>query len=540
MYEFIVVGAGSAGCVLAARLTEDPYTRVLLIEAGGPGTSLAVRIPAAFSKLFKTSCDWDYSTVPQPELGGRSLYWPRGKMLGGTSSMNAQMHVRGNRLDYDEWAALGNRGWSYDDVLPYFRRAEHNERGPSPFRGTGGPLHISDLRDPHPATAAFLEAAVECGLPRSEDVNGAEQDGVDFTQVTQRRGERASTASTYLRAAKWRRNLTIVTRALVTRVLFEGSRAVGVEYRGAAGLTIVRAAREVIVAGGAINSPQLLMLSGVGPAGHLREHGIPVVHDLPGVGENLQDHLVSGVIVKAREPTTLAGAETVMNLARFLLLRRGMLTSNIAEACGFFRVPKDAPAPNLELLFAPGPFIDHGLTRATAHAISIGVVLLYPKSLGSITLRSPRPEDPPVIDPRYLSDSDGEDLRLFVEGMKVAWRVARSPALSRFAGDPMIPDREPASDGDIEALIRLRAETLYHPVGTCRMGIDEMAVVDPELRVYGIDGLRVVDASVMPRIIRGHTNSPTIMIAERAAELLHGGGHQGRQGRRGDRGDFIA
>ncbi|HJU68244.1 MAG TPA: GMC family oxidoreductase N-terminal domain-containing protein [Gemmatimonadaceae bacterium] len=522
-YDYVIVGAGSAGCVLAARLTEDPRIRVLVIEAGGRDSSLAVRIPAAFSKLFKTSCDWNYTTIPQRHLDGRSLYWPRGKMLGGTSSMNAQMHVRGNRADYDEWAALGNRGWSYRDVLPYFRRSEHNERGPSPFRGTGGPLTVSDLRDPNPATGAFIEAAVEAGLERATDVNGERQDGVDYTQVTQRRGTRASAASAYLRPARRRGNLSVVTGAHAMRVRFDGRRATGVEYVRGGRVTTAGAAREVILAGGAINSPQVLMLSGIGPAHHLRTMGIHVIHDLPGVGQHLQDHLVCGVIVKARSATTLTAAESIPNLLRFLIRRRGMLTSNIAEACGFFRVPRDARAPNLELLFAPVPFVDHGLTRPTEHGLSIGVVLLQPRSAGSVALRTANPFDAPIIDPQYLSDSVGEDMRLLVEGMKLALRVVRSPALAAHAGDPMIPDREPRTDADLEAFIRQRAESLYHPVGTCRMGVDDMAVVDPELRVRGLEGLRVVDASVMPTIIRGHTNSPTIMIAERAADLIRGG-----------------
>ncbi len=522
-YDYVIVGAGSAGCVLAARLTEDPQVRVLVIEAGGRDSKLAVRIPAAFSRLFKTTCDWNYMTVPQRQLDGRSLYWPRGKMLGGTSSMNAQMHVRGNRADYDAWAALGNRGWSYEDVLPYFRRSEHNERGPSRFRGTGGPLTVSNLRDPNPATRAFMDAAVEAGLERSADVNGERQDGVDYTQVTQRRGTRASAASSYLRPVMRRPNLTVVTGAHATRVNFEGRRAVGVEYLRRGAITTPRATREVIVAGGAINSPQLLMLSGVGPAGHLRTVGIEVRHELPGVGRHLQDHLVCGVVVRARTATTLTSAESIPNLLRFLVMRRGMLTSNVAEACGFFRVPLDAPAPNLELLFAPVPFIDHGLTRPTEHGLSVGVVLLQPRSAGSVTLRSANPLEAPLIDPEYLSDAGGEDMRLFIEGMRVALRVVRSPALAAHAGDPMIPDREPRTDADLEALIRGRAETLYHPVGTCRMGVDDTAVVDPELRVRGLEALRVVDASVMPSIIRGHTNSPTIMIAERAADLIRGG-----------------
>jgi choline dehydrogenase len=522
MYDYIVVGAGTAGCVLANRLSESPATRVLLLEAGPADTKMEIHVPAAFSKLFKSAVDWNYETVPQSELGGRRLYWPRGKMLGGTSSMNAQMHVRGNRADYDGWAALGNAGWSYDNVLPYFRKSERNERGPSPYRGTDGPLNVARLREPNPATRAFLEAAQQAGLARSDDINGARQDGVDYTQVTQKHGRRWSAADAYLRPAAHRRNLSIVTDAHATRILFERRHAVGVEYLVKGRRETARATREVIVAGGAVNSPQLLMLSGVGPAAHLRERGIEVVLNLPGVGQHLQDHLACGVIVFARQPVTLVAAESPANLLRYLLLRRGPLTSNVGEACGFVRSSAELEAPDLELIFAPVPYLEHGLVKPPGHGITVGAILLLPKSTGSITLRSANPLDAPVIDPRYLSDPDGRDFRLLVAGMKLAHRVMRSPALAAFAGEPMQPGRELRTDAEFEALVRERSETLYHPVGTCRMGSDAMAVVDAQLRVRGLEALRVVDASVMPEMIRGHTNSPTVMIAEKAADLIKG------------------
>jgi choline dehydrogenase len=524
MFDYVVVGAGTAGCVLANRLTESPRTRVLLLEAGGRDAKMEVRVPAAFSKLFKTPLDWAYETEPQPGLAGRRLFWPRGKMLGGSSSMNAQMHVRGNRADYDTWAALGNDGWSYDDVLPYFRRSEHNELGPSPYRGTGGPLVVAALRDPNPATHAFLEAAHQVGIERSVDVHAARQEGVDYTQVTQKRGRRWSAADAYLRPAMRRANLTVTTGAHATRVLFEGRRAVGVEYVRDGRRESARAAREVVVAGGAINSPQLLMLSGVGPAARLREHGIGVVLDAPGVGQHLQDHLASGFIVFAKRPVTLVAAESLGNLLRFLVLRRGMLTSNVAEACAFVRSSPDVDAPDLELIFAPVPFIEHGLVKPPGHGITIGVVLLQPKSVGSITLRSPNPLDAPRIDPRYVSDPDDADARLLVAGTRLAQRVMRAPALAPFAGAPMLPDHEPRTDDDLDAVVRRHAESLYHPVGTCRMGTDAMAVVDSQLRVRDVEALRVVDASVMPQIIRGHTNSPTVMIAEKGAAMIKAGG----------------
>jgi choline dehydrogenase len=520
MYDYIVIGAGTAGCVLANRLSESAQTRVLVLEAGGRDAKMEVRIPAAFSKLFKTPADWAYETEPQPALAGRRLFWPRGKMLGGSSSMNAQVHVRGNPADYDAWAALGNEGWSYDDVLPFFRKSEHNERGPSSYRGIGGPVNVTALRDPNPATHAFLEAAHQVGIERCIDVHGTQQEGADYTQVTQKRGRRWSAADAYLRPAMRRVNLTVTTGAHATRVLFEGRRAVGVEYVRGGRRESARAAREVIVAGGAINSPQLLMLSGVGPGEHLRGHGIDVVVDSPGVGRHLQDHLACGFVVFAHRPVTLVAAESLPNLLRYLVLRRGMLTSNVAEACAFVRSSPELAAPDLELIFGPVPYIEHGLVKPAGHGITIGAVLLQPKSVGSITLRSANPLEAPSIDPRYLSDAAGEDARLLTAGMKLVRRVMRAPALASLAGASMQPDREPLTDDDFDTLVRRHAESLYHPVGTCRMGTDSVAVVDARLRVRGAAGLRVVDASVMPQIIRGHTNSPTVMIAEKAAEMI--------------------
>jgi choline dehydrogenase len=524
MYDYVIVGAGTAGCVLADRLSESGQSRLLLLEAGPPDTKLEIRVPAAFSKLFKTSVDWAYETEPQPALANRRLFWPRGKMLGGTSSINAQMHVRGNHADYDGWAALGNSGWGFDDLLPYFTKSEHNERGPAPFRGTGGPLNVSRQRDPNRATEAFLAAAQESGIARSDDVHGPSQEGADFTQVTQKRGRRWSAADAYLRPAMTRPNLTVRTGAHATRLLFDGRRAVGVEYTIDGRRESAHVDREVIVAGGAVNSPQLLMLSGVGPGSHLRELGMEVVLDAPGVGQHLQDHLASGIIVHSLQPVTLVAAESLANLLKFVLLRRGQLTSNVAEACAFVRSNPRLSAPDLELIFAPVPFIEHGLVKPPGHGITIGVVLLQPKSIGSITLRSADPFAAPRIDPCYLTDPDGDDIRLLVAGTRLANRVMRSPALASFAGAPMLPDRELRTDQDVEEFIRQKAESLYHPVGTCRMGTDRLAVVDPRLCVRGLDRLRVVDASIMPQIIRGHTNSPTVMIAEKAAEMIKAGG----------------
>jgi choline dehydrogenase len=518
--DVIIVGAGAAGCVLAARLSEDPHSRVLLLEAGPPDTKTEIRIPAAFNRLFKTEVDWNYTTEPEPQLGGRRLYWPRGRMVGGSSSMNAMMYVRGNPADYDEWAESGCPGWSFADVLPFFRRIERCARGPAGHRGCDGPLPVSELRTPNPMTRAFVMAVQEAGIPRNADINGPDQDGVDFAQVMQTRGARCSAADAYLKPARGRPNLRVVTGAQAARILFEGRRAVGVEYRRDGSTETATATREVVIAGGTINSPQLLMLSGIGDAHHLRELGIPSVHDLPGVGQNLQDHLVVVLVVRSRVPISLAAADSKTNLLRYLLFRRGMLTSNVAEALVFLRSRPEASAPDCELLFAPVPYIDHGLGPPQGHGLSIGAVLLRPASRGRITLQSADPSGAPRIEPRYLSDPDGADLAVLLAAVKQAQRVFSMPSLAPFVGDAIEPYPGTHDAGGLEAFIRSRAETLYHPVGTCRMGSDEWTVVDPELRVRGVERLRVVDASVMPTIIRGHTQAPVMMIAERAAALI--------------------
>ena len=522
MADYVIVGAGSAGCVLANRLSAQSGCRVVLLEAGGRDRKLEIRIPAAFGKLFKTELDWNYTTAPEPALDGRELYWPRGKVLGGCSSINAQMWVRGHALDYDGWAAGGAKGWAYADVLPYFRRSEDFSRGLTPWRGGNGPQRVEDLRDPNPLTRLFVRAAAATGIPENHDVNGERHEGVGVTQVTQVNGRRWSAADAYLKPVRRRRNLEIVTGAHATRVVFEGAKAVGVEYVTGGQRRVARAAREVILAAGAVNSPQLLMLSGVGAADELRCHGITVVADVPGVGRNLQDHLATGVAVECRLPVTLAGAESFAQLARWLCLRRGLLTSNVAEACALVRIGAGAPAPDVELIFAPAAFLDHGFVKVPQHAMTIGVVLLQPRSAGTIALRSADPMAPPLIQPRYLSDPGGEDLRLLVAGLKLARRVLGTAPLAQHTGSPIEPAAGIESDDALATFVRARSQTLYHPVGTCRMGSDPGAVVDPELRVRGVERLRVIDASVMPRIVRGHTNAPTMMIAEKAAALLMG------------------
>jgi choline dehydrogenase len=500
--DYIIVGAGSAGCVLASRLSEDPQTRVLLIEAGGADTRREIRIPLAWLKLFKSEVDWDYTTTPQPGLGGRRIYWPRGKTLGGCSSTNTMMAIPGHRADYDAWADRGNEGWSFEELAPHFQSVYDT-------------LAVKDLRDPNPLTHAFIEAAVQAAIPRSRKLGPTDLEGVRLTPVTQRRGRRWSAADAYLRPALRRPNLTVTTGAQVTRVLFDDRRAVGIAYRQGAEEKIARCAREVILSSGAVNSPQLLLLSGVGPLDELAKHRIKPAHELPGVGLNLQDHPVVTCLVEAVHPTTLYAAETAGNFARYLLLRRGMLTSNAAEAAAFIHSCPGLPAPDLELIFAPGLFQNEGLTPASAHGFTIMAVALQPHSAGAVRLRSADPLAKPEIDPGYLSDPAGNDLRVLAAGLELARRIVSMPALTKLAGDEITP-----GSASLQAHIRDTAHGLYHPVGTCRMGSDELAVVDQQLRVRGLDGLRVVDASIIPRIPRGHTNLPTMIIADKAADLL--------------------
>lgn len=531
--DYIVVGAGSAGAAVAARLSEDPTVSVLLLEAGPADKALELHVPAAFSKLFRGAYDWNYDTVPQPALEGRTVYWPRGKTLGGSSSLNAMMWVRGFAGDYDEWAGVAGPSWSWDALAPYFVRVERTEGAGDPSLGTDGPQAVERQRDPRPHTAAFLDAARELGHPVTE-ANLPSGQGFSQTMVSQHRGGRASTADAYLRPARGRRNLHVVTDALVRRVTFTADadepRATGV-YVEIGGVTrLARARREVILSGGAINTPQLLMLSGIGPAAHLAEHGIPVLVDAPGVGENLQDHLVAG-LAPAASGGTLYGAEKPAQLARYLAQRRGMLTSNVAEAYGFARTEvaeeTGAPAdlPDIEIIFAAAPYVGEGLVPLPAEGITVGAILLRPRSRGTIRLASADPTAAAVIDPGYLSDPDGVDARTLLAGLAECERLIATDALGAVTTGGWVQPEGGASMSPTERAemsMRRYSHTLYHPVGTARMGLDEASVVDPELRVRGVRGLRVADASVMPTVIRGHTNAPAIVIGERAADLIRG------------------
>jgi choline dehydrogenase-like flavoprotein len=520
--DYVIVGAGSAGCVLANRLSEDPSVKVTLIEAGGSDRDLKVRMPAAFADQFRTRLDWDFATEPEPAVDGRSLYVPRGKMLGGSSSMNAMLYVRGRPLDYDLWEKQGATGWGWKDVLPYFLRSEDNARGASEFHGAGGELRVSEQRSPRAdVDRRLIEACVAAGIPRIADYNGPEQDGVAMAQVTQRDGRRWSCADAFLRPALKRPNLDLISRATVVGLELEGGRATGVRYRRRGRGRVAGAGREVILAAGAIGSPQILLLSGIGPGEHLREVGVDVRHELPGVGRNLQDHPFVSVLYELARGPTLYRADSPRHLAEWLLRRTGPLTSTAAEVFAFVRSRPGLPAPDLQFHMGGLYFDDHGQEEFEGHAMTIAPVLVSTKSRGAVWLRSADPHEKPRILTNSLSEPD--DVDSLVAGIHLAREIASQPPLADLVEREIKPGPDAHDRDALEADLRRRLMLLYHPVGTCRMSdTGEDAVVDSELRVHGIDGLRVADASVMPTIPGGNTNAPTIMIGEKASDLIRG------------------
>ncbi len=522
MYDYVIVGAGSAGCVLANRLSEDPSVRVLLLEAGKRDRSPNIKIPAAFAKQFHSKLDWDYATEPEPHVDGRELYIPRGKSLGGSSSMNAMLYVRGRPFDYDSWEAQGAPGWGYRDVLPYFLKSEDNVRGNSEFHAAGGPLRVSEQRSPRAMNGRLLAASAAAGIPRIADYNGPEQDGVSMFQVTQRNGQRFSAADAFLRPALRRPNLEVRTGVSVLRVELEGERAVGVRLRkGRSGEELVRAEREVLLSAGAINSPQLLLLSGVGPADELRAVGVDVRHDLPGVGRNLQDHPFVTLIWEVADQTTLYGADKPKPLAEWLLRRSGKLTSTVAEVVAFVRTRGGLPAADIQFHMGAAYYEDHGAEEYDGHCAVIAPVLVSPKARGQVWLRSADPAAKPHIITNSLSEPD--DVESLLAGMALAREIASQPSMAKAILEELKPGPRVVDRSELEVDLRRRLMLIYHPVGTARMSdTHELAVVDSQLRVHGLQGLRVIDASVMPLITGGNTNAPTIMIAERGADLIRG------------------
>ncbi len=527
-FDYIIVGAGSAGCVLAERLSADPARRVCLIEAGPEDTSALISTPLGVAGLISNpKFNWCFDTEPEPHVDGRRMFWPRGKTLGGSSSINAMVYIRGHAADYDDWAReVDDQQWSYDALLPLFREHENNERGPDRYHGTGGPLNVADLKDPNPLSAVFVQAAQQAGIPLNRDFNGPRQEGAGLYQVTQKNGQRWSSARAFLDRARQRPNLSVLTGSRVTRLLLEGRRAAGVELqqsKTAAARRELRCAGEVILCGGAVNSPQLLLLSGIGPADELARHGIPQRHELPGVGRNLQDHLDYTVLVQdsSRRGFGLALSfipRAIAGLLAYLFRRRGFFTSNAAEAGGFARLGSQSERPEVQFHFLPAYLKDHGRKLKWGYGCTLHVCQLRPKSRGHISLRSADPLDDPRICANYLEHPD--DLREMIAAVRLARRVLQAPAFNGINGGEVEPGPTVQSDDEIAADLRRRAETIYHPVGTCKMGADAMAVVDSNLRVRGIDGLRVADASIMPTLIGGNTNAPAMVIAERAARMI--------------------
>ncbi|WGS18135.1 MULTISPECIES: choline dehydrogenase [unclassified Bradyrhizobium] len=524
MVDYVIVGAGSAGCVLANRLSAVPENDVVLLETGGKDTNPFIHMPAGYLALMKSgSVDWHYHTDPQPHLDNRVLFWPRGKVLGGSSSINGMVYIRGHASDYDMWAQLGNRGWSYADCLPYFIRSEGREAGADDYHGGDGPLRTSRLPElTHPLTKAWFEAGRQAGFRANDDFNGAELEGFGPVDSTIADSKRASAARCYLHPVMNRSNLKVITKALVSRVLVEGGRAVGVEYIRKGQVHTLRADREVILSGGAINSPQLLQLSGIGDGDHLRSLGIKVIHELKGVGQNLQDHLACGVKQRCTQPISFLKHTKPLGATKafiqYVLTKTGPATSHGLEAMAFLKSQPDLVAPDLQFFFVLLIYGDHGRKIVNEHGFMAYFNIARPESRGSIMIRSADPLQHPSIRPNYLEAP--EDVRNMRDGIRIGREIIAQKAFDPYRGGEYAPGSRATSDADIDSYVRQTCETIYHPVGTCKMGSDPLAVVDERLRVRGIEGLRVIDASIMPRLVSGNTNAPTIMIAEKGADFI--------------------
>lgn len=524
-YDYIIVGAGSAGCVLANRLSADPSNRVLLLEAGGSDINPWIHIPVGYFKtMHNPSTDWCYETEPDDGIAGRSLQWPRGKVLGGSSSLNGLLYVRGQKEDYDRWAELGNKGWSFKEVLPYFKKSEDQERGADEYHGVGGPLKVSDLRLRRPIADFFIKAATQIGIPFNKDYNGEKQEGVGYFQQTAHKGFRWSTAKGFLRPARKRSNLTVLTKAQTRRVLFEGSKAVGVEYLKGGQLHLAKADGEVILSSGAIGSPQILQISGVGPKSLLEKVGVPLVKDLPGVGQNLQDHLQIRLVYKTSQRTLNDEVNNIFKQGwvglQYLLTRTGPLTLAASQVVIFTKSNHDPELerPDIQFHMQPLSADKPGDGAHKFSAFTSSVCQLRPYSRGYLEIKSKDPLEYPAIHPNYLSDE--RDHQVAIDGIKTARRIAEAPALAPHILDEYVPGRQYQTDEELLEAARQYSQTIYHPTSTCKMGTDDMAVVDERLRVYGVENLRVVDASIMPEIVSGNTNAPTIMIAEKASDMI--------------------